>query len=63
MSKSAPHPDILLNDRDALEFTVQVLTSHFDLEAHGYCCETRDLWQILLGAAVRGSTVEASVLS
>jgi len=60
MSESAPHPNALLNDRDTLEFTVQVLTDHFDLQANGYRCQTPDLWHILLAAAAQRSTIEAT---
>ena len=63
MSQSAPfrpqHPEAL-SDQNTLQFTVQVLTQHFDLEAHGYCCQTPDLWRVLVAAAARGSTIEAT---
>ncbi len=63
MSQSAPlasaQPE-LLTDASTLEFTVQVLTQHFDVQASGYCCQTRDLWQVLVAAAAQGSTIEAT---
>jgi putative transposase len=64
MSQSALRPSGQaaqpLTDARTLEFTVDVLTQHFDLEATGYCCQTRDLWQVLVAAAARGSTIEAT---
>jgi putative transposase len=60
MSASAPHPSDVLTDECTLEFTLDTLIQHFDLEANGYCCQTRDLWQVLLTAAARGSTIEAT---
>jgi hypothetical protein len=47
-----------LTDQSTLEFTVQVLPQHFDVQASGYCCQTRDLWHVL--AAAQGSTIEAT---
>jgi hypothetical protein len=62
-SQSAPlasaQPE-LLTDASTLEFTVQVLTQHFDVQASGYCCQTRDLWHVLVAAAAQGSTIEAT---
>src|ERR1051325_380312 len=49
-----------LTDESTLEFTVNVLTEHFDLQAAGYCCQTRDLFNVLVAAAARGSTIEAT---
>ena len=60
MAESAPQASDVLTDACTLEFTLDVLTQHFELEANGYCCQTRDLWQILLSAAARGSTIEAT---
>ncbi len=60
MSKSAPHPLEVLTDRCTLEFTLDTLSQHFDLHAAGYRCQTRDLWFVLLTAAARGSTIEAT---
>ena len=63
MSQSAPsrseHPPVL-SDQNTLEFTVQVLSQHFNVQATGYRCQTRDLWQVLVAAAARGSTIEAT---
>ena len=39
---------------------MQLLTQHFDVQATGYCCQTRDLWQVLVAAAAQGSTIEAT---
>ncbi len=63
MSQSAPPPAAaprVLTDRNTLEFTVQVLTDHFALQAQGYCCQTCDLWQVLVAAAAQRSTVTAT---
>ena len=64
MSQSALHASGQaaepLTDARTLEFTVDVLEQHFDLQATGYCCQTRDLWQVLVAAAARGSTIEAT---
>ena len=63
MSQSTPlRPEraTALTDQNTLEFTVQVLTQHFQVQATGYCCHTRDLWQVLVAAAAHGSTIEAT---
>jgi putative transposase len=63
MAQSAPRRTAAaqpLTEQRTLEFTVQLLTQHLALQAHGYCCATADLWRILVTAAARGSTVEAT---
>lgn len=63
MSQSTPfpsEPSTALTDQNTLEFTVQVLTQHFEVQATGYCCQTRDLWHVLVAAAAQGSTIEAT---
>lgn len=63
MSQSTPFQSehaTALSDQNTLEFTVQVLTQHFEVQANGYCCQTRDLWQVLVAAAAHGSTIEAT---
>jgi hypothetical protein len=63
MSQSTPfHAECstALTDQNTLEFTVQVLMQHFEVQATGYCCHTRDLWQVLVAAAAHGSTIEAT---
>jgi hypothetical protein len=63
MAQSAPGRTAAaqpLTEQRTLEFTVQLLTQHLALQAHGYCCATADLWRILVTAAARGSTVEAA---
>jgi putative transposase len=63
MSQFAPDPaaaPAVLTDRNTLEFTVQTLTDHFDLQAQGYCCQTRDLWQVVVAAAAQRSTLTAT---
>ena len=47
-----------LTDRATLEHTVAVLEQNFDLSADGYLCQTRDLYQILVLAAVRQTYIE-----
>jgi hypothetical protein len=62
-SQSAPFRSehiAVLTDQNTLEFTVQVLTQHFEVQATGYRCHTRDLWQVLVAAAAHGSTIEAT---
>jgi hypothetical protein len=62
-SQSAPLASAqpgLLTDASTLEFTVHVLTQHFDVQASGYCCQTHDLWHVLVAAAAQGSTIEAT---
>ncbi|HEX2238591.1 MAG TPA: hypothetical protein VHJ19_09705 [Gammaproteobacteria bacterium] len=63
MSQSTPFRSdrfTALTDQNTLESTVQVLTQHFQVQASGYCCQTRDLWQVLVAAAAQGSTIEAT---
>jgi hypothetical protein len=63
MSQSTPlrsEHATALTDQNTLEFTVQVLTQHFEVQATGYCCHTQDLWQVLVAAAAQGSTIEAT---
>ena len=58
MSKFIPPQAAKLTDQATLNATLAVLEQFFDLSADGYLCQTRDLWQVLLSAAVQGSYIE-----
>jgi hypothetical protein len=60
MSKFASDQSDKLTDQSALHSTIAVLEKYFDLSAEGYLCQTRDLWQVLVTAAARHSTIEAT---
>jgi putative transposase len=47
-----------LTDRKTLDSTIAVLEQYFDLSAEGYLCQTHDLYQILVTAAVRQTYIE-----
>lgn len=47
-----------LTEKGTLEYTLAVLMKNFKLSAEGYCCQTRDLWRVLVIAAVRRSYIE-----
>lgn len=47
-----------LTDKGTLEYTLAALMKHFNLSADGYFCKTRDLWLVLVTAAVRRSYIE-----
>lgn len=48
-----------LTDAHTLHDTMTVVSQQMALQADGYRCHTTDLWQILLAAAARHSTIEA----
>lgn len=48
-----------LTDRKVLDYSQEGLQEHMKLEANGYQCTTEDLLNVLLGAAVSRSTLEA----
>lgn len=60
MSKSVPVQSDTLTDQTTLNSTIKVLEQYFNLSADGYLCQTRDLYQILVTAAARRSTIEAT---
>lgn len=60
MSKFASDRSDKLTDQSTLNSTIAVLEKYFDLSAEGYLCRTRDLWQVLVTAAARRSTIEAT---
>ena len=60
MPQSASAQPDHLTDQATLDCTIKVLERYFHLAADGYFCHTRDLYQILVTAAARGSTIEAT---
>ncbi len=60
MSKFAAVQSVELTDQTTLDCTMKVLEESFELSADGYVCKTRDLYQILVTAAVRQGTIEAA---
>jgi len=48
-----------LNDREVLQYARETLEQHLSLEADGATCTTEDLFNVLLGVAAGGSTVES----
>lgn len=50
---------VLLTDTRILHDSTSVISQHLTLHADGYCCHSKDLWQVLLTAAARHSTIEA----
>jgi hypothetical protein len=51
---------ICLTDQQTLHDTMIVGQQHIPLYANGYRCQTDDLWRILLAAAARKTTIEAT---
>src|SRR5215216_7129933 len=51
---------IRLTDQQTLHDTMIIARQHIPLTANGYRCQTDDLWRLLLAAAARRSTIEAS---
>jgi hypothetical protein len=48
-----------LSDREVLQYARETLEQHLSLEADGSTCTTEDLFNVLLGVAAGGSTVES----
>jgi len=48
-----------LTDREVLQYARETLQQHLPLEADGYVCTTADLYNVLLGVAADGGTVES----
>lgn len=44
---------VQLTDTRILHDSTRVISQHLTLHAEGYCCQSKDLWQILLTAAAR----------
>jgi len=60
MRKPTPAQSIRLTDQQTLHDTMIVARRHIPLTANGYRCQTADLWRLLLAAAARHSTIEAT---
>ncbi len=60
MSKSASTRPDKLTDQATLNSTISVLMRHFALSAQGYCCQTADIYRILVTAAATHSSIEAT---
>lgn len=52
-------PPVQLTDAHTLHDTMTIVRHQLALHAEGYRCQTEDLWQIVLAAAARHSTIEA----
>ena len=59
MGGPTPCQPIRLTDQHTLHDTMTILRRHLPLTAAGYRCHTEDLWQLLVGAAARHTTLEA----
>jgi hypothetical protein len=53
-------PQHELTAEDVHAYTVQVLKEHLNIEAHGYCCDTDMILDILIKASAECSSVEAA---
>jgi len=60
MREPTPAPSIRLTDQQTLHATMIVGQQHIPLTAHGYRCQTADVWRLLLAAAARRTTIEAA---
>jgi hypothetical protein len=60
MREPTPAQSIRLTDQQTLHDTMIIARQHIPLTANGYRCQTDDLWRLLLAAAARRSTIEAS---
>jgi putative transposase len=59
MCRPTRYQPVKLTDQYTLDHTMQLLRQHLQLYAHGYTCQTTDLWRIVLAAAARHTTIEA----
>jgi putative transposase len=59
MSEPTPALSIRLTDQQTLHDTMLMAQQHIPLCATGYCCQTSDVWRIVLAAAARQTTIEA----
>ena len=48
-----------LTDQQVLEHARKGLEEHLPLQAEGYICSAQDLWNVLLGVAVKEGTIES----
>ena len=60
MREPPPAQTIRLTDQQTLHDTMIVGQQYIPLTANGYRCQTADLWRLLLAAAARRSTIEAT---
>lgn len=49
-----------LKAEDVRAYTIRTLKTHFEIEAHGYCCTTDMIYDVLLKASAECSSLEAS---
>jgi putative transposase len=49
-----------LKAEDVRAYTSQTLKTHFEIEAHGYCCTTNMIYDVLLKASAECSSLEAT---
>lgn len=49
-----------LKAEDVRAYTIRTLKKHFEIEAHGYCCTTDMIYDVLLKASAESSSLEAS---
>jgi putative transposase len=49
-----------LKAEDVRTYTSQTLKTHFEIEAHGYCCTTDMIYDVLLKASAECSSLEAT---
>jgi hypothetical protein len=60
MREPTPAQAIGLTDQQTLHDTMIVGQQYIPLTANGYRCQTADLWRLLLSAAARRTTIEAT---
>jgi putative transposase len=60
MREPTPAQSIQLTDQQTLHDTMIVGQHYIPLTANGYRCQTADLWRLLLAAAARRTTIEAT---
>src|SRR5436190_4475017 len=60
MREPTPCQSIWLTDQQTLHDIMNIGQQHIPLIANGYRCQTDDLWRILLAAAARHTTIEAT---
>jgi putative transposase len=49
-----------LKAEDVRAYTLRTLKTHFEIEAHGYCCTTEMIYDVLVKASAECSSLEAS---
>jgi hypothetical protein len=49
-----------LKAEDVRAYTMQTLKRHFEIEAHGYCCTTDMICDVLMKASAECSSLEAT---